>query len=74
MSTKVNGEGQVEGTCIGTGMAFDPASYHYRPTSVFAAHGYGSVLVAGAEMVKLYRTYDLEIDGGLRIRRKKTDK
>ncbi len=74
VSTKVNGEGQVEGTCIGTGMAFDPAFYYYRPTSVFAAHGYGPVLLAGAEMVKLYRTYDLEIDGGLRIRRKKTDK
>lgn len=25
VSTQINAEGQVEGTCVGTGMAFDPA-------------------------------------------------
>jgi rhamnogalacturonyl hydrolase YesR len=48
---KVNDQGQVEGTCIGTGMAFDPMFYYYRPVSVYAAHGYGPVLLAGAEMI-----------------------
>lgn len=56
VSTKVNAEGQVEGVCVGTGMGFDPAFYYYRPTSVFAAHGYGPVLLAGAEMIKLIKT------------------
>jgi rhamnogalacturonyl hydrolase YesR len=51
VTTKVNAQGQVEGTCVGTGMAFDPAFYYYRPTSPLAAHGYGPVLLAGAEMI-----------------------
>jgi unsaturated rhamnogalacturonyl hydrolase len=54
-AAKVNAQGQVEGTCIGTGMIFDPAFYYNRPTSVFAAHGYGPVLLAGAEMINLLR-------------------
>lgn len=41
VTTKVNAKGQVEGTCVGTGMAFDPAFYYYRPVNVYAAHGYG---------------------------------
>jgi unsaturated rhamnogalacturonyl hydrolase len=53
VAAKVNDQGQVEGTCIGTGMNFDPMFYYYRPTSVFAAHGYGTVLQAGAEMIQL---------------------
>lgn len=53
VSTQINKEGQVEGTCVGTGMAFDPAFYYYRPVNVFAAHGYGPVLLAGAEMINL---------------------
>lgn len=53
VSTKINSQGQIEGTCVGTGMAFDPAFYYYRPTSVYAAHGYGPVIWAGAEMIRL---------------------
>jgi rhamnogalacturonyl hydrolase YesR len=53
VTTKVNDKGQVEGTCVGTGMAFDPMFYYYRPTNVYAAHGYGPVLLAGAEIINL---------------------
>jgi unsaturated rhamnogalacturonyl hydrolase len=53
VATKVNDKGQVEGTCVGTGMAFDPAFYYHRPVNVFAAHGYGPVIMAGAEIYKL---------------------
>ncbi|PTX94292.1 glycoside hydrolase family 88 protein [Opitutus sp. ER46] len=49
----VNVKGQVEQTCVGTGMGFEPTFYYYRPTSVYAAHGYGPVLLAGAEMITL---------------------
>lgn len=55
VATAVNEKGQVEGTCVGTGMGFDPAFYYYRPVNVFAAHGYGPVLLAGAEMIQLLK-------------------
>src|SRR5690606_25940073 len=55
VASKVNEKGQVEGTCVGTGMGFDPAFYYYRPVSVYAAHGYGPVLLAGAEMIEMLK-------------------
>ncbi|HLS96818.1 MAG TPA: glycoside hydrolase family 88 protein, partial [Sphingobacterium sp.] len=54
--TKINAQGQVEGTCVGTGMGFDPAFYYYRPVNKFAAHGYGPVIMAGAEVYELIAT------------------
>lgn len=54
--TKINADGQVEGTCVGTGMGFDPAFYYYRPVNKFAAHGYGPVLLAAAEVYALLNT------------------
>ncbi|MCE1199407.1 MAG: glycoside hydrolase family 88 protein, partial [Marinilabiliales bacterium] len=62
VARKVNSQGQVEGTCVGTGMGFDPAFYCYRPVNVYAAHGYGPVLLAGAEMITLIRTHRIEIN------------
>lgn len=53
VAQQVNPQGQVEGTCVGTGMGFDPMFYAYRATSPYAAHGYGPVLLAGAEMIAL---------------------
>jgi rhamnogalacturonyl hydrolase YesR len=64
VSTRVNVRGQVEGTCVGTGMAFDPTFYYYRPTSPFAAHGYGPVLLAGAEVVRLLKSHRFEMNDG----------
>lgn len=62
VSTKVNDKGQVEGTCVGTGMAFDPAFYYYRPVNVYAAHGYGPVLLAGAEVYTLLKEHPAEMN------------
>jgi unsaturated rhamnogalacturonyl hydrolase len=62
VQTKVNAEGQVEGTCVGTGMSFDPAFYYGRPVNVAAAHGYGPVIMAGAEMVKLMNGFQVVIN------------
>jgi rhamnogalacturonyl hydrolase YesR len=62
VSTKVNERGQVEGTCVGTGMAFDPAFYYYRPVNVFAAHGYGPVLLAGAEIISLLKHHIFQVN------------
>jgi unsaturated rhamnogalacturonyl hydrolase len=55
VSTKVNAQGQVEGTCVGTGMGFEPAFYYYRPVNVYAAHGYGPVLLAASEILQLLK-------------------
>ena len=51
----VNQRGQVENVCVGTGMGFDAAFYAYRPVHAMAAHGYGPVIWAGAEMLNLLR-------------------
>lgn len=62
VSTKVSAKGQVEGTCVGTGMAFDPAFYYYRPINAYAAHGYGPVLLAGAAMYQLLNAHPGEMN------------
>lgn len=62
VNSKINPKGQVEGTCVGTGMAFDPAFYYYRPTSPFAAHGYGPTLLATAEILTLLKMHKFEIN------------
>jgi rhamnogalacturonyl hydrolase YesR len=68
VSTKITDKGQVEGTCVGTGMAFDPAFYYYRPTNLFAAHGYGPVLLAGAEIIALVNNFEFGmLDSSLQL-------
>lgn len=53
VASRITPEGEVEGVCVGTGMGFDPSYYYYRPVSSKAAHGYGPVIWAGAEMYSL---------------------
>ena len=55
VASSVNDRGQVENVCVGTGMGFDPAFYAYRPVHVMAAHGYGPVVWAGAEIIRLLK-------------------
>lgn len=62
VSTKVTPKGQVEGTCVGTGMGFDPAFYYHRPINTYAAHGYGPVLLAGSEVIHLLKGRAFEIN------------
>jgi rhamnogalacturonyl hydrolase YesR len=62
VATKVNDKGQVEGTCVGTGMGFEPAFYYHRPVNVFAAHGYGPVLLAGAEITRLVKNNAIRLN------------
>ena len=64
VSTKINAKGQVEATCVGTGMAFDPMFYYFRPVSPYAAHGYGPVLLAGAEIITMLKNRKFEINDG----------
>ena len=61
-ASKVNAAGQVEGTCVGTGMAFDPAFYYHRPVSKFAAHGYGPLIYAASEVFRLLEKGEFKIN------------
>lgn len=74
VTTKVNQNGEVEGTCVGTGMGFDPAFYYYRPINKHAAHGYGPVILAGAEMYRLLSTHHTKMnDSALQFYKEKVE-
>ncbi len=62
VDSQINAEGQVCGTCVGTGMAFDPAFYAYRPVNNFAAHGYGPVIWAGAEIIEMLKSQHIKLN------------
>ena len=62
VAQKVNAQGQVEGTCVGTNFALDLPYYYFRPTSPLAAHGYGPTLLAGAEMLRLLQSDHLSVN------------
>ncbi|MBK7103749.1 MAG: glycoside hydrolase family 88 protein [Ignavibacteriae bacterium] len=64
ISTKINNSGQIEGTCVGTGMGFDSAFYYHRPVNKFAAHGYGTMFLAGAEIIRLLQNNKFSIVEG----------
>ena len=53
---QVNAEGQMENTCVGTGLGWTNTFYANRPVSVFAAHGYGPVLLAASEIIELCKS------------------
>jgi rhamnogalacturonyl hydrolase YesR len=55
ISGKILADGQVEGICAGTGIS--PATYYYatRPTPLNDIHGIGAILLAGSEVMKLYK-------------------
>lgn len=61
LQTRITDQGEVEGTCVGTTLAGDMVYYYNRPTSKHALHGYGPVLLAGAEMIKLVTNPSLDI-------------
>ena len=61
LATRVNDKGQVEGTCVSTTFASDNLYYYNRPASVYASHGYGPVLLAGAEMIRLVQNPAIDI-------------
>jgi rhamnogalacturonyl hydrolase YesR len=66
VTTRVNAKGQVEGTCVGTTLASDHVYYYNRPQSVYATHGYGPVLLAGAEVIRLLRNPAIDVQYKLR--------
>ena len=53
LSKQIDRQGQVLGTVVGSGMGFDRAFYCYRPVHPMAAHGYGPVIWAGSEIIRM---------------------
>ena len=66
LSTRINQQGQIEGTCVGTTFAGEQVYYYHRPASVQALHGYGTTMLAGVEMIRLLKNPAFTIDNKLR--------
>jgi unsaturated rhamnogalacturonyl hydrolase len=62
VTTKISPEGNVDGTCIGTNYANDYIYYYNRP-AMDDQHGYGPVLLCGAEIIRLMKNDKFEISG-----------
>ncbi len=52
LSTRIDAEGRITGTCVGTGYADDYVYYYHRP-HIDDIHGYGATLLAGSEMIRM---------------------
>jgi rhamnogalacturonyl hydrolase YesR len=66
LTTKITKQGAVDGTCVGTTFASDQVYYYARPANINALHGYGPVLLAGAEMIQLIKNPFIDIQVKLR--------
>jgi len=60
VAQRIHADGQVEGICYATTAAYDALYYYNRPTRLDAMQGYGPVLMAGAEMLTLLRSFDID--------------
>jgi unsaturated rhamnogalacturonyl hydrolase len=60
VASKVGADGSVDGVCIGTNYASDILYYYHRPARD-DPHGYGPVLLAGSEMIRLAQNDRLDI-------------
>lgn len=60
LARRVRPDGQIEGICVGTTAAYDAVYYYNRPTDLGAMQGYGATLMAGAEVMTMLRTFDVE--------------
>jgi rhamnogalacturonyl hydrolase YesR len=60
IARRVRPDGQIEGICVGTTAAYDAVYYYNRPTDLGAMQGYGATLMAGAEVMTMLRSFDVE--------------
>ena len=60
VARRVHPDGQIEGICVSTTAAYDAVYYYNRPTDLKAMQGYGPVLMAGAEVITMLRSFDIE--------------
>jgi rhamnogalacturonyl hydrolase YesR len=60
VATRVLPDGRIGGICVSTTAAYDAVYYYNRPTDLGAMQGYGPVLMAGAEVIAMLRSFDIE--------------
>ncbi len=60
VASRIGADGSVDGICVGTNYASDALYYYYRPARD-DEHGYGPVLLAGAEMIRVLQNPHLDI-------------
>lgn len=63
--SRIMADGQVEGICAGTGISPANAYYANRPTPLNDIHGLGAILLAGSEVLKLFRNNGIPYIWGL---------
>lgn len=61
LTTRVRPTGIIDGICVGTTFASDAVYYYHRPTIPTGTMGYGPVILAGAEMIRLLQNDAFEI-------------
>jgi rhamnogalacturonyl hydrolase YesR len=62
VTTRISDEGRIDGICVGTNYANDMIYYYHRP-AMDDVHGYGPVLLCGAEMLRLMKNDQLKTTG-----------
>jgi unsaturated rhamnogalacturonyl hydrolase len=60
ITSRIDSDGHVSGTCIGTSYGDDYVYYYYRPEED-DIHGYGPVLLAGSEIIRMLKNDRLRI-------------
>ncbi|MBE3072390.1 MAG: glycoside hydrolase family 88 protein [Acidobacteria bacterium] len=60
LTQRVRLDGQIDGICVGTTAAYDAVYYYNRPTDLGAMQGYGPVIMAGAEVMTMIDSFDIE--------------
>jgi rhamnogalacturonyl hydrolase YesR len=60
IETRIDNQGRVTGTCVGTSYASD-YPYYYNRKMTDDPHGYGPVLLAGSEIIRMLKNPSLKI-------------
>jgi unsaturated rhamnogalacturonyl hydrolase len=60
LATRVRPDGQIEGICVSTTAAYDSVYYYNRPAELGAMQGYGPVILAGAEVITMLRSFQID--------------
>ncbi len=59
LEKRVTEDGQVLGVCMGTSIGYSIKYYAERPQRITAYHGYGPILLAGAELIRLLQIFEV---------------
>jgi unsaturated rhamnogalacturonyl hydrolase len=57
---RIRPDGTLDGASVQTTAAYDAVYYYNRPTDPKAMQGFGAVLMAGAEVTTMLRSFDIQ--------------